>query len=93
MTSKNVIVPCHPKPEMILAGVPEHSQYGLIYAEATYRAMLSAAPQLSEVEMVEKVSEAIWDDQWSLTSCDTEELAKAALRALGLIDDANQSII
>ena len=98
MTSKNVILPREPSnvisaedfAGMIfgLAAIDTPaSRFMAIYKIAERDAKLSAAPQQSEEEMIEMVSEAIAFELWSDEKADCIPEAKAALKALGLIND------
>ena len=110
MTSKNVIVPRGMTPEMLDAAFnamdkmyssdPMDDRIQCI--NALWKSTISAAPQLSEAEMVEKVARAIFyqktwlskyddydDEKFDVETCQCRREAKAALRALGLIGEEN----
>jgi hypothetical protein len=89
MTSKNVIVPHEPTGDMLeqmySAGTLLEEIDLWPAGELIYKSMLSAAPQLSEAEMVERVARII--SRAPFPSPSSKAKAKDVLKALGLIAD------
>jgi hypothetical protein len=96
MTSKNVIVPRVATPDMTEAAYHYHGTSnveawpGKILLQKYYQAMLSAAPQLSEAEMVDLAYDAIDSVTFDDGGINPLSAAKAVLRALGLIGGGDE---